>query len=384
MRDSSPLPIIVLLAALAGCGASQTGTSAVVAGVETPAVAGIAAPAVAESEAPAAAAPLVETQLMDEQGFGQPMIAARAQLPGDWQTRGGIGWDRRSECVSNHLRVNWLAVSPDGRRALELMPGLSWQLQGTDIPMNPCPPLAIRDTRQFLQSVAQRYPGVRVLRYRDRPDLAPAPQASNGARVQNTAGELLIAYHDGSVEVRELLTAMLSTSELQGNVCISSPLVYAYRVAGGEPDADFSDRFMKSLHPDPQWQAQVQRTSSQLIAQISARQRQEIATWHTGQMARINARGAADRAQIRMQTNREVAQIYSNVWSNSQATDERIQRRTLEGIGEYNTYADPASGGVVRESTDYNRVLRGEDGGYISTNDPYLQPAGSEELQRVP
>jgi len=376
MRHSSPLLIILLLAALGGCDSTRTETSALDAGTDAPAVAGI--------EASAAAAPVIETQIMDALGFAQPLIAARAQLPADWRTRGGVGWDRRSECVTNHLRINWLAVSPDGRQALELMPGLSWQLQGTDIPMNPCPPLAIRDTRQFLESVAQRYPGAHVLRYRDRPDLAPAPQPTNGARVENSAGELLIAYRDGSAEVRELLTAMLTTSEMQGNICISSPIVYAYRVAGGEPDADFSDRFMKSLQPDSQWQAQVQRTSSELIAQISARQRQDIATWHAGQMARINARGAADRAQIRAQTHREVAQIYSNIWSNSQATDERIQRRTLESIGEYNTYADPASGGVVRESTDYNRVIRTGDGGYLSTNDPYLDPAGSEELQRIP
>ena len=119
------------------------------------------------------------------------------------------------------------------------------------------------------------------------------------------------------------------------------------------------------------------------IAEISQRQSQAIATWHAGEMARINARGAADRAAIRMQTQREVSQIYSNIWSQSQATDDRIHRRTLEAIGEYNTYADPARGGVVRESTQYDRVLRTEDGGYISTNDPYLNPAGSQELERI-
>jgi hypothetical protein len=198
------------------------------------------------------------------------------------------------------------------------------------------------------------------------------------------AGELLIAYPSGGAEVRELLTASLNVSELQGNVAISSPVVLAYRIAGADPDPAFSDRFMKSLKVDAQWQARMQQTAMQLIAQVSARQRQDIATWHNREMARINARGMADRAQIRAQTQREVAQIYSNVWANSQATDDRIQRRTLESIGEYNTYADPAGGGVVRESTQYNRVIRTEDGGYISTNDPYLNPAGSQELERIP
>jgi len=38
----------------------------------------------------------------------------------------------------------------------------------------------------------------------------------------------------------------------------------------------------------------------------------------------------------------------------------------------------------VRESIEYDRVLRTENGGYISTNDPSFNPAGSEELDRVP
>jgi hypothetical protein len=61
-----------------------------------------------------------------------------------------------------------------------------------------------------------------------------------------------------------------------------------------------------------------------------------------------------------------------------------MHRRNLEAIGEYNSYADPSGGGIVRESTQYDRVLRTESGDYISTNDPYLNPAGTEELQRIP
>jgi hypothetical protein len=341
-------------------------------------------PAGAESTA---TADPVEAQILDEQGFGAPMIAARAQIPGDWRTQGGVTWDRRPECVANHQRLHWIAISPDDRQAIELMPGLTWQVQGTDIQMNPCPPLAIRSTQEFLQVIAgQRYPGARVLAYRDRPELAPpSRQAENGARVSGAAGELLIAYRgNGTAEVHELLTTSLMISELQGNVLVSSPIVYAYRVSGADPDPAFVDDFINSMKADPQWLAQVQQSSNYLIAQVAERQRRGIAVWHANQMARINANGAADRAQIRAQTNREVAQIYSNTWNNSQATDERIQRRTLESIGGYNTYADPANGGVVRESIEQDRVLRTQDGNYISTNDPYLNPAGSEELQRVP
>lgn len=332
-----------------------------------------------------ASGPLASVQIIDPSGFGQPMVASTIQIPSNWHTQGGVQWDRSSECVANHLRMNWLASSPDGREAFEIMPGYSWQLQGTDIQMNPCPPLGIRTTQQFLETVAQRYPGVRVLGYRERNDLITQPQQpGNGARLQVSAGELLIAYQGNAGEVRERLITALNISEVQGNVVINSPLVYAYRAVGRDPQEGVSERFFKSMQPNPQWMAQVTQTSNQLVAQIAARQRQNIDAWHASEMAKINARGAADRAQIRMQTQREVAQIYSNTWANSQATDDRIQRRTLESIGGYNTYADPAGGGVVRESTQYERVLRNSDGSYLSTNDPYLNPAGSEELQRIP
>jgi hypothetical protein len=264
------------------------------------------------------------------------------------------------------------------------MPGYNWQVQGTDIAMNPCPPLAIRTPQQFLEMIAQRYPNARVLGYRDRPDLVTQPAQTQGIRAENVAGELLIAYPTASGEVRERLSATLSISEMQGNIVIGAPMVMAHRVAGGEPDPAVSDRFIKSLKADAQWLAHAQQTSNQLVAQIAERQRQNIATWHNNQMARINARGAAERSQIRAQANREVAQIYSNIWSNSQATDERIQRRTLEGIGGYNSYADPATGSVVRGSIEYERTLRLQNGDYVSTNDPYLNPAGSEELERIP
>lgn len=374
MRHSLRLLIALgLLTSLVACDARQADTASARADGDTEA-----------AGAPVLQADPVEIQIVDERGFGQPLVALRAELPGDWRTEGGMSWNRNSECVANHFRLQWRGRSPDGRRSLELMPGLSWQVLGTDIPMNPCPPLAARNAQNFLLMVAQRYPGARVLGFRDRPDLAESSAPANGAHVEMTAGELSIAYPSGAGEVREILTATLTTSEYQGNVCIGVPMVLAYRVIGGDPDPAVSDRFLKSMQVDRDWQARMQQVSMQLVAQISERQRQGIASWHADQMGRISARGAADRAQIRMQTNREVAQIYSNTWSNGMATDERIQRRTLESIGEYNTYADPASGGVVRESTDYNRVLRTEDGNYISTNDPYLAPAGSEELQREP
>lgn len=326
-----------------------------------------------------------QANVMDLNGFGSPIVAINVQLPAGWRTQGGVTWDRSSECVGNYLRFKWLATSRNGRDAFEMMPGYTWQLQGTQIPMNPCPALAVRTAREFLEIVAQRYPGVKILNYRDRPDLRTTNQQTMpGVRATSEAGEMLISYSSGKGEIREMLTTTLNITELQGNVMVGVPNVHAVRSTRGDPDMKTAERIRKSMVPDERWMQMMKQSSQEAIARISQNQQARIAAWHASEMSKISARGAAERSRIAMQTSREVAQIYSNTWANSQATDDRIQRRTLEAIGGYNTYVDPAAGGLVRESIDYDRVLRTESGGYISTNDPNFNPAGTQELDRLP
>ena len=109
-----------------------------------------------------------------------------------------------------------------------------------------------------------------------------------------------------------------------------------------------------------------------------------ITRWHNDRMAQINLKGANDRSQIRQQTLSEVSQIYSNTWKSTQETDDRIQRRTLEGIGEYNTYKDPASNTPVRATIHNDYVWRVGDGRYISTDNPNYAPVNGVQLERLP
>lgn len=329
-------------------------------------------------------AALAATTIEDESLAGQRMVAVTVDVPSNWKTEGGVFWDRSSDCVGNHMRLKWRASSADAQRVFEIMPGYTWQLQGTELQMNPCPSLPVQSPRQFLEIVAQRYPGARIVEYRDRPDLSkPTSPGQYGGTARIDGGELVISYVQGDTTVRESLTTMLNVTELQGNVVIGVPAVYAMRSSNGDIDAKLGDQIRASMRPDPQWMALVQQTSAAVVEQVSHRQRAQIAAWHAREMGRINARGAMERSQIAMQTSREVAQIYSDTWANSQATDDRIQRRTLEAIGSYNTYANPKDGVNVRESIDYDRVLRTQSGDYISTNDPNYNPAGTEELERV-
>ena len=103
-------------------------------------------------------------------------------------------------------------------------------------------------------------------------------------------------------------------------------------------------------------------------------------------MAIINARGAADRAAIRMRSNQEVAGIYGAIAANTSATNDAIHRRTLEGVGEYNSYAG-TDGSTVQSSIHGGaRVFQdnANPNAAYSTNDPYHDPAGATELERIP
>lgn len=346
------------------------------------------------SPAPATPAPVrgarQQTAIVDAQGFGQPIEAATLELPAGWTSEGGVGWQRDVACAGNQMRLNWVARSPDGQQALELMHPFTWQLQGRSVPLNPCPVLPIASAREFLLAVVQqRRPGAQVVDYLDRPDLREQAQSqaapgAPGARRHFDAGELRIVYPFNGGQVHERLTTSVSFSELQGTVQASAGIVHAQRRMDREPDPAVAEAIVASMKPNPQWLAQVREYGTRAAQQHASRQSQQIESWHAREMARINAQGMADRAAIRAQTQREISAMQAQTYANTQATNDRMHRRALEGIGEYNTYSD-TSGNPVRSSIHGgSRVLQHRDGSFSSTNDPYYQPPGSTELRRVP
>lgn len=330
-----------------------------------------------------------QVAIVDAHGFGQPMNAVKLAIPAGWQAQGGIDWQRADPCVANQMRIAWVAGTRDGRESFEVMHPFSWQVQGRSVQMNPCPVLPLASVRDFLAAVVQqRRPGARVLAFRERPDMATqaqaqAPALAPGVQRRFEAGELSIAYAaQGGGEMQERLWTSVSFTAVQNSVMGNAGAVFAHRRLGGLVDAELGERIAGSLQTDAQWLTLVRETGARSVQQYSGKQRREIDQWHASEMARINAKGAADRAAIRAQTQRELADIRAQTYANTQATNDRMHRRTLEGIGEYNTYRD-TSGTPVRSSIHGGeRVLQHSNGSYSSTNDPYYRPPGSVELQR--
>ena len=239
-------------------------------------------------------------------------------------------------------------------------------------------------------TAAPGFPGARVLEYRELPEverqMAQAAPANPQAQVRHDAGRLLIGYGKDGVEMREMLTAAVSFSSMQGNVVAGTATIQALRAPEGRLDPELGQRVAASMRPNPQWMQAMRQRSMANLQRYSSAQSNSIGDWHNRQMAIINARGAADRAAIRMRSNQEVAGIYGAIAANTSATNDAIHRRTLEGVGEYNSYAG-TDGSTVQSSIHGGaRVFQdnANPNAAYSTNDPYHDPAGATELERIP
>jgi hypothetical protein len=322
-------------------------------------------------------------EIVDAQGFGQPMRAATVEVPGGWRSEGGIGWDRSNNCVASQMKIQWRATSPDQRQAFELMPGFSWQIPDGAVQMNPCPVAGIRSVREFLSAAVQQMrPGARVMQYRDLPGTG---QQGGQPGTRAEAGEVMIAYGGQNGETHELLSAQASFSTMGSNTVGLVSFIASMRAPAGQLDAELSRRIQRSLKPEPHYLATIRDAGTQAANAYGSRQRQQIETWHAGRMADINARGAADRAAIRSQTARDVAAIHAQTNANTSATNDRIHERSMQGVREESTWSNPQTGDTYQGSIHGpDRVIGMDDGSVVRTDDPYYNPPGGTEFDPQP
>lgn len=391
---------LAVSAALDGCGDSRKQAAAE---AEAPRVATVGPvaevsapppPPTPRGDAPAAVVDFVRIPIVDT-GFGAPVNAFFAEIPADWQSRGGVVWNRSTPCLANQMRVEWGASAPDGRRGVEILPGFSWQVAGWQVALNPCPVAPIESAQGYLQGlVASLYPGATVVDYRDRPDVVAESEATasppmQGIRSLKQAGEIAIRYPISDRIVHETLAAMVTFTEASVPGMRPSRMglvsgVYVVRAVEGEDMAETGERIRKSLKADPAWAEQIGAYGRETAARMGAEQRAQIDQWHARRMAEISAKGAADRAAIRAQTTREIGEINAAGWKSRQDSLDRMHRDRVDTIREVNRYQDPVAGRQVELSSHYAYGYRTGSGQYVATDDPNFDPgANGQQMQQV-
>ena len=349
---------------------------------------------------------LVEARIVDQNGFGRPMTAMHLQIPAGWQTVGGVAWNQDQVCHTLQRQIHWAAIAPDSLSAIELLPAITWQMADTSaMTRTPCPRGHYKSALDFLQQQAQQLRAdARVLDYQDMPALAQElrRKGDEEARskglpvtpgVRTETGRILVAYQQDGISMREVMTATVSFY----GVVATAERIAALRAPADRLDPVLLERVLTTLRPDPEWDGLAFRRIKGRLDQFYARQSQQIRdhyaaesrqidAWHQRQMSIINQRGMADRHAIRMRGNAEVANIYGAIAASNSASSDRMHRRNLEAIGEYNTFA--GTGGTTVQSSIHggSRVFQSttDPGQAYSTDAPYASPPpGFTELQRV-
>lgn len=338
----------------------------------------------------AAAQPqLRQAEIIDPSGFERPVVATRINVPAGWRDQGGVVWDPQTTCTSLASRFDWAAWSPDGRSGMQLLPNNSWQMSNMPIQAGgpgSCPNRPFTNVRQYLDHVVGTYrPGAAVLDYRDRPDIAAAsglgeqrtPMPMGELRQWPEAAEMLIGYTYNGVPTREVLQSVVifNHSYMQGMAGmgdieslngIALP-VFTFRAPDGQLDFGLVESLRASIAPDPDY---TRRMAA-----------------HHQQIAGINARGAAERADMTRRTNNEIMEIQRRGYEDRQAIIDRGNEQFSRTIREVEVYDDPLEGRIELPS-HYDRTWALDGGGYLQSNDALLDPwvdfgLRGTELERV-
>lgn len=347
-------------------------------------------PATAQSAMPPGAQRFQVVEIIDRNGFERPIPAARVMVPMGWQTQGAVVWNPQTTCQADAARFEWAAGDPRGVGAVEIMPGTAWQ--SSNLPpqfqsAGGCTNAAIADIRQYLEALVQvRRPGAVVLDFRPRPDESQKLNAMLGPqqsmpgmeyRAWAEAGEVLIGYRYQSQNIREIIGASAifnhtRMADAMGGVMefLSGTALpaFAMRAPDGAMDFQLYETIRKSVKLDEGWQARMNK--------------------HNQTIAQINAKGARERSRITAQASDDISTMIHEGWKKRQAIMDKSQENWSLGMREQELYNDPQMGEQVELPSTYNHAWRLQDGSYLMTDNPNLNPnvefgINATELQRA-
>jgi hypothetical protein len=337
-------------------------------------------------------------EIVDREGFGRPMTAARALVPVGWRTEGGVQWSRGTPGCADPAVFGWAAVSADGLSRIELFPTELWQASNS-LQLQ-CQYGEFQDIRSYLTAYVQRrHPGARVLGYTPRRDfldaqkeyleakLAMVNNSGLGMRGWADAGELSYSQSENGAEIEGIVSAAgIFYASSASNPLGGPPLMtltaqtnttFAARAPKGKLDLKVVEAIRKSVKLDADWAQEYFK----LLVQIGGIQTQGVKDRAGIIVAGGAALTASTIAANQAAANRAVKNGYADAYtsstssSSSSGTDDRAQRERIESIRGVETYDDPLYGGTVQLDNTYDHAWRVQTSDtYILTNDPNFNP----------
>jgi hypothetical protein len=333
---------------------------------------------------------LKRVPFVDHHGFGRAMEAASILLPKDWQADAAVRWTGDVGCPQNAVHLTLQAQSPDRRLGFEVFPAYVWQwsddpatMQAAQQAMAPfgirgCDVLPPYDAAEYLQQVflPRWRPGATLVEVGHVPELAQALQleqqaAAAGAppwiRTEFDVALALVetAGEAGPVEEWVLATVMRTITrpppmyglpQLPGSYSMAAFSQFAARAPKGELErnAKLFELIYRSFRTNPVWDAGVMQ-------------------FHLN-VAAIQQKGAADRARIIAESNREIGAIIDQVYRSREASRDRSFERQIQALRGQETWIDPGTGTGVQLSTGYQGAWSNGLGDYVLSDVPGFDP----------
>ena len=362
---------------------------------------------------------LKKVPIIDQNGFQQPVVAATALIPIDWQAHGNVTWHGQ---YPRYVITNWEAHDPNNNARIQLLPGEDWceSNSGTQLPG-----LYLKEKittlPEYLHSFVRRYrKGARVLGYTDSPDNEKTMDSLNrttplpgGAEIKTWGqmGEMVIQYDEHGKFFEEIIiaSAVFCLNKSISALGDSGPLFeglgqlfgnfgqkfenfgqkvgdfgriiawhggtlrfFTMRTLVGNLSVDLARTLNSLIQTNPQWEQQASKIREHFNQKLLQTQTQI----HNMQMEnfRIAREGMNYRHNLNQQTIHSVGAMGQQTWQNQQASNERIHQNIINSIREVEPYQDPVSGRVYEVPQTYKHAWMLNDDTFVLTNNALFNP----------
>ena len=350
------------------------------------------------SELPSDALRLKRFDIVDHEGFGQPIVVTSFLAPADWQLEGGVHWNFQWRCLTDLVSMHARVVSPDGRKAFELFPNFHarWPENPMEREMTSqggCYVAAPFDTANFVAgyfvpgfrqgaSVVSSEPQQAVAQaaYEKTMQRYSATMRQLNAGYQVDAGRSRISYSGPSHTTEEWVLATVGVVSMPSLALhtTTAESVMSFRAPHGELDQN--ERLFSTIVGS----VRVNPVYTNAVAAVMQRIQQ------------IEQQSFDERMRIIRDSNRRMfneweasLQGRADDWKRQMDQQDRTHQRWNEAIRGTATFQDPESPDASYELTnDYEHVWRSGTDEIILTNDPNYNPnesvgGGWNPLRRV-
>jgi hypothetical protein len=331
-------------------------------------------------------------EIVDREGFNDPVVAISFLAPSNWQLEGGVKWNPTSSCVFDLVSTHAQVKDPQGLRKFEIFPTYNsqWvadpqtnQAMGASLPCRQAQPMNAADF------IAQAFvpgfrPSARILQTDARPEAAKAMHekviAYEGADLQRyqvnfnvDAVESRLAYNSraGKVEEWLLATSTITSMPITNVMGGTTQMIHTFveNVLGFSTPADELDKnrrlfavIIASFRVNPVWEKAVRDV---MMSVNKARV--------AGQLSQIRS--------IRHQTSQLFSDWNASIdrrdaeWKQRMASQDRLFRNFTEAIRGTQTFNDPNDPSKSWEMTnEYEYVWKTPLDEFILTNDINYNP----------